>query len=996
MNIKHKLLLTIALIFSLSGCGNKESSSLVSHSSEETTADSSNSIESVSVDVYTTIHFDLDGGSSQSYIESKRITKLSIDDFFFDCYKNDYNFRGWSYNDEQILDEDENEIIPLNSLKLSSSMTFKAIFRQDSKITIKKNIDEAGSVKGDGYYKYGADVTLTATPNIGYEFIGWFDNETLISDQETYTYKTGNTDLILEARFKLKDFKLNVSVYNEKYGGIYINPTSLTSGTDYVSSLEKIVAYTDTVTVSVYSKDNDVSFLGWFDENNNLISNDIDYTFTMPNDNYSLIAIWNRFNITYILDDGVNNPSNPEYVDYETKYELKDPTKDGYDFMGWYTDENYTNQITAIPYNTTNDLTLYAKWKSHTYTITLDATGGKLTTYTIQIDYGSKVELPTPTRKGYNFICWTYNKEEYNNEFYSYTYDITLEASWEAKEYNITYVLDGGTLDTTLPTKYTPDDEIKINAVPAKNGYDFVGWRNQSDSSTKPTKEYVIPKGTTEDIYIYAVWTLSVYNITYNLDGGTNNSANPNTYTIESSVTLKDATKKGYKFLGWYNGKKYSSSISLGTTGNLTFTAKWEIINYSIAYDLAGGSISSSNPTTYNVETSTIILKEPTRNGYKFLGWYNGSEKVTSIAKGTTGNLNLVAKWSANKYSINVTCNKSSCGSVTVNGQGYTDENITLTAIPDDDCVFGGWYKGGVKISSSTTYSFVMPASDYSIEAKFWSKDDENYGIVPVFNDTSNTVTYGLFPQTHISDSTTIAALEKLAGSSTDEAWYNYNGSYYAKYSASPYKTNYVFDDGTTIVKGTTYWFKCEPIEWNIIETKGDTYTLVTSKLLDVFAYNTTWTGKNDSGIYCNNYQSSYLRQYMIGSFAPRAFVMDSSLLQTITVDNSASTTDSSSNTYCCDNTTDSIYALSYQDYNKTTKASRICKTTDWARANGALVYTSSTYYNCGGYWTRSPLSSSEGKVNYVSVDGSIPSAGIETYAYMLCIRPAITIKYVR
>ncbi|MBO4432981.1 MAG: InlB B-repeat-containing protein, partial [Clostridia bacterium] len=142
------------------------------------------------------------------------------------------------------------------------------------------------------------------------------------------------------------------------------------------------------------------------------------------------------------------------------------------------------------------------------------------------------------------------------------------------------------------------------------------------------------------------------YTITYKLDGGKNASGNPKTYKYNAAdITLKNPTKKGYKFEGWYIGTRKVTKIAKGTNKNITLTAKWSKVTYKISYKLAGGK-AVKNPATYTVTTSTIKLKNPTKKGYKFKGWYNGTKKVTEIKKGSTGNLTLTAKWTVITYKI--------------------------------------------------------------------------------------------------------------------------------------------------------------------------------------------------------------------------------------------------------------------------------------------------------------------------------------------------------
>lgn len=154
--------------------------------------------------------------------------------------------------------------------------------------------------------------------------------------------------------------------------------------------------------------------------------------------------------------------------------------------------------------------------------------------------------------------------------------------------------------------------------------------------------------GSIDDVFLYR----SDYNITYELNGGTNDKANPDTYVKSDEIVFKDPVREGYHFGGWYKDSAFKNKvtgISKGSGGNITVYAKWYKI-YAIMYHLNGGVNDAANPTTYD-ESQTIQLKAPTREGYTFMGWYTDSaftNKVTEIV-GTTGVQELYAKWEENK-----------------------------------------------------------------------------------------------------------------------------------------------------------------------------------------------------------------------------------------------------------------------------------------------------------------------------------------------------------
>ncbi len=460
-------------------------------------------------------------------------------------------------------------------------------------------------------------------------------------------------------------------------------------------------------------------------------------------------------------------------------------------------------------------------------------------------------------------------------------------------------------------------------------------------------------------------------------------------FGTDYTVTNK-ATKNGYTFVKWevddysLDARNYSVFVTLG--------AGYGVNTYKITYNLNGGTNDPSNPSTYTVEDATITLKEPAKDGYAFLGWSTGSKIITSIETGSFGDLTLTAQWRAEKQNMSVVSSDSSKGTVSFSGTVYTDETIVVTASPKKDFAFMGWYSEGSLVSRENPYTFQMPAGDHSLAARFGTRK-ESLGVDPVIDLENKTVTYGLYPQKRVSNSATLSSLNALT-SVESNGWYLLDGCYYAKKEASPYNSGYTFDDGTTIVSGTAYWFKCEPIEWRILSSSEGEYSLVSTVLLDAHRYNEYYSGTKN-GCYANNYERSEIRGWLNGDFYDSAFSLGDSLIQTTTVDNSASTTSSSSNSYACSDTEDKVYLLSYKDYANAAyfaaPASRQSKTTDWARANGAYCSTSSSYLHNGWYWTRSPFSSYSGRAWNVYYDGDLNHSYVD--GSYCSVRPSLRIK---
>ena len=148
-----------------------------------------------------------------------------------------------------------------------------------------------------------------------------------------------------------------------------------------------------------------------------------------------------------------------------------------------------------------------------------------------------------------------------------------------------------------------------------------------------------------------------LYNITWNKNGGTlpAGASLQEHYSMHSAanVTFLALTKDGYEWQGWYTGPGGSGSLvtNLSEVGNndLVFYAHFTPIEYSITYELNGGTNDTSNPNSYTVEDADITLHAPSKSGFEFDGWYTDSEftnRIESISTARKENLTLYAKWS--------------------------------------------------------------------------------------------------------------------------------------------------------------------------------------------------------------------------------------------------------------------------------------------------------------------------------------------------------------
>ena len=230
-------------------------------------------------------------------------------------------------------------------------------------------------------------------------------------------------------------------------------------------------------------------------------------------------------------------------------------------------------------------------------------------------------------------------------------------------------------------------------------------------------------------------WTAPTYTVTLHTNGGTINSGNVTSYTYGVGATLPtDVTRTGYTCKGWYDNENLTGSpvtaISNTETGNKEYWAKWEINQYTITYDLAGGTV-EGNPDTYTVEMDTFTLNTPTRPGYTFTGWsgtgLDGENNMTvTIPKGSTGDRIYTAHWRYNggghSYSYyTIKAPAGTGGSISPSGNVSVREgrDQTFTITPDKGYAVANVKIDGKSIGAVKSYTFENVSRTHTIEVIF-------------------------------------------------------------------------------------------------------------------------------------------------------------------------------------------------------------------------------------------------------------------------------------
>ncbi|MDR1779680.1 MAG: InlB B-repeat-containing protein [Tannerella sp.] len=384
-------------------------------------------------------------------------------------------------------------------------------------------------------------------------------------------------------------------------------------------------------------------------------------------------------------------------------------------------DDYYTAHSSTYP----ETVTLTVKRTPTTHTVVFYGngnTGGSMSNQLFTYNVAQNLTSNSFVRTGYSFAGWDTNSvgttvvyadgQSVMNLASTNGATVTLYAVWTPNTYSITYTPTWTTAPSpSNPTSYTITTPTITLNPPTRNGYTFTGWNITSDSlSVAPMLNVVhIPTGTYGNLTATPQWSINNYSITYvdALNAPNPTPPNPTTYRADTSFVMRHPVKKGYTFQHWYitsdsaGVAPTNDNVVLGTYGNLTATAVWTKNIYTITYiNNWTTAPSPANPATYSVDTPTITLNPPTRNGYTFTGWNITSDSasitpmisVVQIPTGTYGNLTATPQWSTNAYAIYYHYNGGT-PNPTPNPTGYNmgDPAITLNPPSRTGFTFNHW-----------------------------------------------------------------------------------------------------------------------------------------------------------------------------------------------------------------------------------------------------------------------------------------------------------------
>ena len=244
-------------------------------------------------------------------------------------------------------------------------------------------------------------------------------------------------------------------------------------------------------------------------------------------------------------------------------------------------------------------------------------------------------------------------------------------------------------------------EQVTVQIAPA------AGYRGIHASLSDPSVSLSISAANDAVSFLmpYAPLTLTLtadklYTVTMDTAGG--DPIRPIQYTVESEAfQLPIPVRTGYIFLGWtgegITEPQKTIEIPQGSTGDRTYTANWQVIEYTIITLLEGGNAGTSQVYFYTVE-QTVTLPTPTRTGYTFLGWTG--EGITTpqpnvtIPKGSTGDKTYIENWELTEYNITMDLSGGSGQEKVV--YTMTDEDFELPTPTRNGYEFVGWTGEGI------------------------------------------------------------------------------------------------------------------------------------------------------------------------------------------------------------------------------------------------------------------------------------------------------------
>ena len=559
---------------------------------------------------------------------------------------------------------------------MSENITLTANF-EVATYTLTVNAGSGGSVSSSsGTYNHGQEVTITATPNSGNNFVNWSDGSTEQSITITITQNT-----TLTANFEVQTLTYTLTVNAGSGGSVSSSGGTYDSGTQV------------TITATANSGYN---FVNWSDG-----STDQSRTITVSQTT-TLTANFEAITITYTLTvnagtGGTVSSSGGTY-DSGEQVTISATANSGYNFVNWSDGSTDSSRTITMSQNTT----LTANFVI-TYTLTVNAgSGGTVSSNGGTYDSGTQVTISATPNSGYQFVNWSDGSTD-SSRTITISSNTTVTANFQAIATTYTLTVNagsGGTVSSSTGT-YDSGAQVTISAT-ANSGYQFVNW---SDGSTDSSRTVTMYQNTTLTANFEIATSTPTTTYTLSVSATNGGSVNSSGGEIEEGqqVTLIATPDTGYIFTGWTGDlTSWSSQVGFTMSENITLTANFEVATYTLTVNAGSGGSVSSSSGTYNHGQEVTITATP-NSGHNFVNWSDGStdqSRTITVSQTTT----LTANFEAITITYTLTVNAGTGGTVSSSGGTYdSGTQVTISATPNSGYQFVDWSDGSTDASRTIT-----------------------------------------------------------------------------------------------------------------------------------------------------------------------------------------------------------------------------------------------------------------------------------------------------
>ena len=577
--------------------------------------------------------------------------------------------------------------------------TYTAEFTTN-KYEVKVIAGEGGTVSGAGFYNYGTEQVISATPKTGYRFVKWGDGDTNASRQIRIEAK----DATYTAEFAANKYEVKV-VAGE--GGTVSGAGFYDFGTEQVITATPKTGYSfskwgdDKIETASYRSAKTAAFLALSNVNEPVKRTILIKAATVT---YTAEFTANKYLINVTAGDGGSVTGTGNYP-FGSQQTITATAKTGYHFVKWSDgDTNASRKITVGAEDKTytatfaiNQYEVIAVTESNHGTVT----GGK------SYNYNDVANLRATAEPGYAFAGW-YEAGKKVSDDNPYSFPVLKERSFTAK-FEITKhfvtVTSGGNGTVTGSGLYEHGSQQTITAK-ANTGYSFSKWNDDNDGNTDATRVILVDK----EITYVALFTPNKYAVTVNAGtGGTVTGSG--SYPYGTLQTITATASEGYSFSKWDDGDKNAiRNITIGSNP-ITYTAVFTPNKYIITIT-AGTGGTASGGGSFDFATQQTITATPS-TGYHFVKWNDGNTEANRKITITAENKTYSAEFAPNKYTITV--NAGTGGTVTGSGAYNYGTEQTITATASTGYSFSKWNDG----NTDATRKIRIEAKDQTYTASF-------------------------------------------------------------------------------------------------------------------------------------------------------------------------------------------------------------------------------------------------------------------------------------